>query len=144
MATCSSALGSGGHQVVAFDPRVEAAEAVVQQSAVGASSLEELIGKLSASRSVWVMVPASQPTEDTVNTVADLMSGGETTIDGGNFNHKDSVDRAAALKERGLFFVDVGTSGGIWGMMEGYSMMIGGDRDAFGRLPFDHRSFFEH
>ena len=127
-------LRSGKHQVVAFDPRVEAVEANVQLGAVGASSLEELVDKLSAPRAVWVMVPAGKPTEDTINSLADLMSPGETIIDGGNSNYKDSIRRAANLSERGLYFLDVGTSGGIWGLTEGYSMMIGGDRDAFGRL----------
>ena len=127
-------LRGGGHRVVAFDPRAEAVEAVVQQGAVGASSLEELLGELSAPRAVWVMVPDGKPTEDTVNALADLMSEGDTIIDGGNSNYKDSVRRAAALSERGLSFLDAGTSGGIWGLKEGYSLMIGGDREAFDRL----------
>ena len=128
-------LRSGGHRVVAFDARVEVVEAVVQQQgAVGASSLEELLGKLSAPRAVWVMVPSGQPTEDTIDSLADLMSTGDTIIDGGNSNYKDSVRRAAALSERGLSFLDAGTSGGIWGLKEGYSMMIGGDREVFRRL----------
>ncbi|MDP7105414.1 MAG: NAD(P)-binding domain-containing protein, partial [SAR202 cluster bacterium] len=113
-------LHGGGHRIVAFDPRAEAVEAVVQQGAVGAGSLEELVGKLSAPRAVWVMVPDGKPTEDTVNAPADLMSKGDTIIDGGNSNYKDSARRAAALSERGLFFLDAGTSGGIWGLKEGY------------------------
>jgi 6-phosphogluconate dehydrogenase len=127
-------LHGGGHRIVAFDPRAEAVEAVVQQGAVGAGSLEELVGKLSAPRAVWVMVPDGEPTEDTVNALADLMSKGDTIIDGGNSNYKDSARRAAALSERGLSFLDAGTSGGIWGLKEGYCLMIGGDRDAFDRL----------
>ena len=128
-------LRSGGHRVVAFDARVEVVEAVVQQQgAVGASSLEELLGKLSAPRAVWVMVPSGQPTEDTIDSLADLMSAGDTIIDGGNSNYKDSARRAAALSERGLSFLDAGTSGGIWGLKEGYSMMIGGDGEVFRRL----------
>jgi 6-phosphogluconate dehydrogenase len=127
-------LHGGGHRIVAFDPRAEAVEAVVQQGAVGAGSLEELVGKLSVPRAVWVMVPDGKPTEDTVNALADLMSKGDTIIDGGNSNYKDSARRAAALSERGLSFLDAGTSGGIWGLKEGYSLMIGGDKDAFDRL----------
>jgi 6-phosphogluconate dehydrogenase len=89
-------LHGGGHRIVAFDPRAEAVEAVVQQGAVGAGSLEELVGKLSVPRAVWVMVPDGKPTEDTVNALADLMSKGDTIIDGGNSNYKDSARRAAA------------------------------------------------
>ena len=127
-------LRGGGHQVVAYDPRVEVVEAVVKQGAVGASSLEQVVEKLSAPRAVWVMVPAGEPTESTVFALADLMTAGDTIIDGGNSNYKESAHRAAALKDRGLSFIDVGTSGGIWGLKEGYSMMIGGDVDAFRRL----------
>ena len=127
-------LRGGGHQVVAYDPRSEAVDAVVQQGAVGAFSLEEVVDKLSAPRAVWVMVPVGEPTSGTIDTLAGLMSAGDTIIDGGNSNYKDSTRRAADLKDRGLSFIDVGTSGGIWGLKDGYSMMIGGDTDAFRRL----------
>ena len=127
-------LLSGGHRIVTYDPRREAIEAMEQLGGVGAESLAELVGTLSAPRAVWVMVPAGDATETTINALADLLSPGDTVIDGGNSNYKDSVRRAATLKETGLTFLDAGTSGGIWGLKEGYSLMIGGDGDAFARL----------
>ncbi len=127
-------LLAGVHSIVGYDPNQETVESVVQQGAVGVSSLEALVNTLSTPRAVWVMVPAGKLTEDTVNTLADLMSAGDTIIDGGNSNYKDSMRRTAKFSERGLYFLDAGTSGGIWGLKEGYSMMVGGDRDAFSRL----------
>ncbi len=124
----------GDHRVVAYDPNEEAVKNSERQGAVGSSSLDDMVAELTAPKAVWVMVPAGQPTEDTINTTADLLSPGDTVIDGGNSNYKDSVRRAAALKERGISFLDAGTSGGIWGLKEGYSMMIGGDLKAFRRL----------
>ncbi len=124
----------GGHRVVAYDPNEEAVKNSERQGAVGSSSLDDMVAELTAPKAVWIMVPAGQPTEDTINTVADLLSPGDTVIDGGNSNYKDSVRRAVALKERGISFLDAGTSGGIWGLQEGYSMMIGGDLEAFRRL----------
>ena len=127
-------LLQGGHRIVAYDPNEMAVEALVELGATGVSSLEGLIGELAAPRAVWTMVPAGGPTEDTVNDLAGLMSPGDTVIDGGNSNYKDSMRRASALAARGLTFLDAGTSGGIWGLAEGYSMMIGGDLEAFRRL----------
>ena len=124
----------GGHRVVAHDPREEAVAGAVTSGAVGASSIAEMVAQLDKPRAVWVMVPVGDPTETTVNSVADAVSAGDAVLDGGNSNYKDSIRRAAALKERGVSFVDVGTSGGIWGLTEGYSLMIGGDRDIFQRL----------
>ena len=100
------------HEVVAFDFSSEAVSAAEGVGAVGASSLEELVGKLSPPRMVWVMVPAGDPTEQTVNKLADLMDEGDTIIDGGNTNWHDDIRRAAGLTERGLRYVDVGVSGG--------------------------------
>ena len=127
-------LLGGGHRIVTYDPRREAIEAMEKLGGVGAESLADLVATLSAPRAVWVMVPAGDPTETTITAIADLLSPGDTVIDGGNSNYKDSVRRAATLKGTGLAFLDAGTSGGIWGLKEGYSLMIGGDADAFARL----------
>ena len=127
-------LLSGGHRIVAYDPRAEAVEAAARDGAVGASSIADLVTKLAPPRSVWVMVPSGEPTESTVNEVAHALSPGDVVIDGGNAYYKDSIRRAAMLRERGVSFLDAGTSGGVWGLTEGYSMMIGGDSEAFRRL----------
>ena len=127
-------LLAGGHRIVTYDPRREAIEAMEKLGGVGTGSLADLVATLSAPRAVWVMVPAGDATETTITGIADLLSPGDTVIDGGNSNYKDSVRRAATLKATGLAFLDAGTSGGIWGLKEGYSMMIGGEADAFARL----------
>ena len=123
-----------GHRVVAYDPRTEAVQALAQEGATGASSVTNLIEQLSPPRAVWVMVPDGEPTESTINAVAESLSTGDAVIDGGNSNYKDSIRRAATLAEKGLFFLDAGTSGGVWGLEGGYSMMVGGDLDTFRRL----------
>ena len=124
-----------GHKVVAYDPQAEAVQSLANEGAVGAHSLPSLIEKLTEKpRAVWVMVPAGEPTESTINTLADSLSPGDAVIDGGNSNYKDSIRRAATLAGKGLFFLDAGTSGGIWGLKEGYSMMVGGDLTTFQRL----------
>jgi 6-phosphogluconate dehydrogenase len=127
-------LLAGGHRVVVYDPAAEAVQAMVEQGAAGVSSIAELAAKLSSPRAVWLMVPAGEATEGTINTVADYLSPGDIIVDGGNSNYKDSVRRAAALAERGLLFLDVGTSGGVWGLTEGYCLMVGGEPEAFRRL----------
>ncbi len=127
-------LLNGGHRVVAFDPNEDARRAAEGAGANAVTSVQELVAELSAPRAVWVMVPAGDITEKTINDVADALSPGDAVLDGGNSNYKDSARRAAALKERGLEYLDVGTSGGIWGMTEGYCLMIGGDAETFRRL----------
>ena len=127
-------LLTGGHRVVAYDQRPEAVEGVSRSGAEGASSFEDLVARLTAPRAVWIMVPAGGPTEDTLEAIAGLLSPGDVVIDGGNSNYKDSVRRAAALQKRDLYFMDAGTSGGVWGLTEGYSLMIGGDAKVFQRL----------
>ena len=133
-ANMTTRLVRGGHEVVAFDRSADAVAASVANGARGATVLEELVRQLKAPRAVWVMVPAGDPTENTVRALAELLSKGDTIIDGGNSNYKESVRRAAMVADRGLGFVDVGTSGGIWGLTEGYSLMIGGPNDSVERL----------
>jgi 6-phosphogluconate dehydrogenase len=122
------------HQVVAFDPNAEAVSTAESHGASGVASLEELVSKLDAPRTVWVMVPAGDITEQTVNALADPLDQGDTIVDGGNSKWTDDRRRAEALSPRGLHYVDVGTSGGVWGLEVGYCMMAGGDDEAVQRL----------
>jgi 6-phosphogluconate dehydrogenase len=124
----------GGHRVVAFDLNEDAVRSAEEAGAEAALSLDGVVDKLPAPRSVWVMVPAGDPTENTMTALAGHLAHEDIIVDGGNSNYKDSVHRAAFLKEKGLYFLDVGTSGGVWGLTEGYSMMIGGDAVAVERL----------
>ncbi|UCB43135.1 MAG: decarboxylating 6-phosphogluconate dehydrogenase [Dehalococcoidales bacterium] len=124
----------GGHNVVVYDPIEEAVKTLTKQGATGAGSVAELVAKLTAPRVVWVMVPAGEATESAINNVAAELSAGDAVIDGGNANYKDSMRRAAALAEKRLHFLDVGTSGGIWGLEGGYCLMVGGDSDVYQRL----------
>ena len=133
-ANMTERLLKGGHQVVVYDRDPAPVAAAAALGASPSDSIEDLVNKLSAPRAVWVMVPAGEPTEGVVNALADLLSPGDTVIDGGNSNYKDALRRAAALRERGLHFVDVGTSGGVWGLAEGYSMMVGGEKEVVDRL----------
>ena len=124
----------GGHRVVAYDQDAPAVDAARAQGAAGAGSLEDLIAMLEPPRAVWVMVPAGAPTQETIDRVAGLLSAGDVVLDGGNANYKDSMRRGEELAERGIDFMDVGTSGGVWGLAQGYSLMIGGSEAAFRRL----------
>ncbi len=127
-------LLKGGHRVIVYDSVPEAVQALVEQGAVGTTSIAELTSRLGTPRAVWLMVPAGEPTEKTIIEVATHLSAGDCMIDGGNSYYKDSMRRAAMLAERNLVFLDVGTSGGIWGLEEGYCLMIGGEVTAFQRL----------
>ncbi len=127
-------LLKGGHGVVVYDPNSEAVDSITALGAAGASSIQDLADQLNVPRAVWVMVPSGDPTEETVNEVADVLSAGDVIIEGGNSNYKDSMRRAATVKERGLAYLDSGTSGGVWGITEGYSLMVGGDAEAFRRV----------
>jgi 6-phosphogluconate dehydrogenase len=127
-------LLAGGHEVHAYDLSREAIEAAAARGARAAGDLEELVGGLATPRVVWVMVPAGKATEETLAQIARLMGPDDVVIDGGNSNYKDSMRRAAGFSQRGVHFLDVGTSGGIWGLKEGYSLMIGGDAGAAERL----------
>jgi 6-phosphogluconate dehydrogenase len=123
-----------GHEVVAFDPRPDARDAAATAGATPAGSLEEMVNLLDQPRTVWLMVPGGDVTERTVTGVAGLLSEGDTLIDGGNSNFRDSQRRAVSMAERGVAFLDAGTSGGIWGLENGYCLMVGGDRAAFDRV----------
>ena len=133
-ANMTARLQRGGHSVVAFDRSAEALRAAAGAGATAADSLPALVAQLAAPRAVWVMVPAGDATEATLEELAGLLAAGDAVIDGGNSNYKDSMRRAATLAARGVHLVDVGTSGGVWGLREGYSLMIGGDAGAVVRL----------
>jgi 6-phosphogluconate dehydrogenase len=125
------------HQVVAFDRTAENVQTAEGHGATGASSLEDLVSKLDAPRTVWIMVPAGGPTQETVERLAELLEPGDTIVDGGNSKWTDDKARQEALRKHDLHYVDVGTSGGVWGLQVGYCMMVGGDDEAVERLaPF--------
>jgi 6-phosphogluconate dehydrogenase len=127
-------LRLAGHTVVGYDRSADVVKKFAESGNVGADSLEDMVSKLKGPRAVWIMVPAGKPVDDTIATLMPMMEKGDTFIDGGNSNYKDSQRRYAELKPKGFNFVDCGTSGGIWGLKEGYSMMIGGDEDVVARL----------
>ena len=127
-------LLKGGHRVAAYDRSPEAVDASRSLGAVGASSVEDMVAGLPRSRAVWIMVPAGQPTDDTIDSLVPLLRPGDTILDGGNSNYKDSVRRSEKLAGHDIDFLDVGTSGGIWGLAEGYCLMIGGKAEVFKRL----------
>jgi len=124
----------GGHSCVVFNRSADNVHRLASEGATGATSLDEFVRTLTKPRAAWVMVPAGNPTEQTVMTLAQRMEAGDIIIDGGNSYFKDDVRRAKTLKERGILYVDVGTSGGIWGLERGYCMMIGGEAQAVARL----------
>lgn len=119
-------LVKGGHRVVGYALEPAMVEAAKKNGADGAASLEEAVKKLKPPRIVWTMIPSGPPTDDTITSLAGLLSQGDIVIDGGNSNYKDSIRRAALLESKGIEFLDCGTSGGIWGLEEGYSLMVGG------------------
>ena len=133
-ANMAARLSAAGHRVVAYDRSATAVHDIASVGATGVHSLEELVGTLATPRAVWIMVPAGDPTEQTVSALAALLAAGDAIIDGGNSNYKDSMRRASSVAARGIQFVDAGTSGGVWGRTEGYCLMIGGDADTVTRL----------
>ena len=130
-------LRLGGHKVVGFDFNADAVKNLTASGSVGVSSLDDLVKHLKAPRAVWIMVPSGDPVDQTIAKLESSMQKGDIFIDGGNSNYKDSQRRYAQLTAKGFNFVDVGTSGGVWGLKEGYSMMIGGDKGA-GRASAAH------
>src|ERR1700712_5330374 len=122
------------HEVVAFDFDEKAIGAAGKKGAVGAKSLADLVKKLEAPRNVWIMVPAGDPTQQTVDKLAKLLEKGDTIVDGGNSKWTDDMARAKVLKKQGINYIDVGTSGGVWGLEVGYCMMVGGPNAAVKRL----------
>jgi 6-phosphogluconate dehydrogenase len=133
-ANMTQRLLDGGHRVVVSDLNVEAVAASATAGATGASSLADLVSKLSPRRAVWMMVPAGVPVQSTIDTLAPLLARGDVIIDGGNSNYHDSMRRASELRGGGIEFVDAGTSGGIWGLKEGFCLMVGGSEDAFAHI----------
>lgn len=127
-------LTKAGHSCVVWDRNSAAVEGLASEGSTGASSLADVVAKLDAPRAIWVMLPAGGPTESTINELAGLLAPGDVIIDGGNSFYKDDIRRAASLRETGIVYIDVGTSGGVWGLERGYCMMIGGEKAAVDRL----------
>jgi len=133
-AAMTKRLLAAGHTVVAYDQDRAAVERTVADGAVGAVSLDALVSRLNVPRTVWVMVPAGDAVNDTIERLTRLLKADDTLIDGGNSNYRDTLQRAFSVQKSGVHFVDVGTSGGIWGLTEGYCLMIGGDAAVVKRI----------
>jgi len=129
-ANMATRLMNAGHRVVAYDVNESAIQVLEKLGAAGARSLDEVVAKLPTPRVVWVMVPSGKITDDTISAFATRLSPGDVIIDGGNSNYKDSIRHAAEVGRQGLHFLDAGTSGGVWGLREGYSLMVGGEPEA--------------
>jgi 6-phosphogluconate dehydrogenase len=133
-ANMAQRLMRGGHRVVGYDPAAPARAVLEKTGAETAASLAEMVAKLKAPRAVWLMIPAGEITDGTITNLLPLLAAGDTIIDGGNSNYRDTQRRAAMVAQRKIQYVDSGTSGGIWGLAEGYSLMIGGDEAVVERL----------
>jgi 6-phosphogluconate dehydrogenase len=133
-ANMSARLIKDGHDLVCFDVNSANVEAIAEQGATPATSLDDLVAKLDSPKAVWVMVPAGDITQATIEELGGLLEGGDIVVDGGNSRFTDSKERSAALAEKEISFIDAGTSGGIWGLQEGYCLMIGAEEEPFGRL----------
>jgi len=127
-------LTAAGHRIVVFDRDTAAVSTMVAEGATGAASLQDVAAKLSAPRAIWIMVPSGEAVDETISSLAGALQKGDILIDGGNSNYHDSMRRAEDVRKLGFEFLDVGTSGGIWGLKEGYSLMIGGADSAVARL----------
>jgi 6-phosphogluconate dehydrogenase len=133
-ANMTERLVKGGHRVVGFDPKPEARERLEDKGAKSAASLASLVASLKTPRTVWMMVPAGSITDGTVTALLPLLVAGDVLVDGGNSNYKDTLRRSNAAADKKIGYVDCGTSGGVWGLAEGYSMMVGGDEAVVERL----------
>ena len=133
-ANMAERLVRSGHEVHGYDPAQPARDAAAQQGIAPAGSLQALVDALPSPKVVWMMVPEGKIVDDTIASLRPLLASGDTLIDGGNSNYKDTLRRAEALKADGLHYVDCGTSGGVWGLKEGYSLMVGGDATAVDAL----------
>src|SRR6187399_1283919 len=133
-AAMTKRLLAAGHSVVAYDHDRAAVDLSVADGAIAAVSLDAMISRLTAPRTVWVMVPAGEAVNDTIERLNRLLKADDILIDGGNSNYRDTMQRAFSVQKSGVHFVDVGTSGGIWGLKEGYCLMIGGDAPVVKRL----------
>jgi 6-phosphogluconate dehydrogenase len=133
-ANMTERLVRGGHRVITYDRSGEAIQRVVDKGAVGAHSLADFVKQLSLPRAIWLMVPSGDAVDQTIEQLLPSLTEGDIIIDGGNSNYKDSIRRAERLKPHKLHFVDAGTSGGIWGLQNGYCMMVGGDKEIVSRL----------
>jgi 6-phosphogluconate dehydrogenase len=122
------------HSIVAYARTPETVKNIEKKGAIGSTSLQDIVDKLQKPRIIWLMVPAGKATEETIRNLSPLLEEGDILVDGGNSFYKDSIRRAMELKNKGIAFLDVGTSGGIWGLKIGYCMMIGGDKDIFEKL----------
>ncbi len=127
-------LMRNGHQCVVFDANLDASLALGREGAASSAALQDLVKRLAPPRVVWLMVPAGEPTAKAVNELGRLMAEGDTIIDGGNSFWKDDIARAKALRAKGIHYLDVGTSGGVWGLERGYCLMIGGEKTVIDRL----------
>ena len=132
-------LRLAGHKVVGFDFNKDATAKLTTAGSLGVNSLEDLVKNLAAPRAIWIMVPSGDPVDETIAKLEPLMEKGDTFIDGGNSNYKDTQRRHAEATAKDFNFVDCGTSGGVWGLKEGYSLMIGGDEEPVERLTADLR-----
>ncbi len=133
-ANMTERLVLGGHRLISFDRNPEAIQRVVDKGALGAHSLADFVKQLSLPRAIWLMVPSGDPVDQTIEQLLPNLSKGDILIDGGNSNYKDSIRRAEKLKPHGMHFVDAGTSGGIWGLKNGYCLMVGGEKEIVDHL----------
>jgi 6-phosphogluconate dehydrogenase len=133
-ANMTERLVRGGHKVITYDRSAEAIQRVVDIGALGTHSLADFVKQLSLPRAIWLMVPSGDPVDQTIEQLLPSLNEGDIIIDGGNSNYKDSIRRAEKLKQHKLHFIDAGTSGGIWGLQNGYCMMVGGDKAIVSRL----------
>jgi 6-phosphogluconate dehydrogenase len=133
-ANMTERLVRGGHKVITYDRSAEAIQRVVDKGATGAASLADFVKKLSPPRAIWLMVPSGDPVDQTMDQLLPNLTKGDIIVDGGNSNYKESIRRAEKMKSHDMHFIDAGTSGGIWGLQNGYCMMVGGEKEIVGRL----------